>query len=261
MSTAAQEEFNDLVAKNTHRETLHPEDRHDPDNHLHDDPTEEDVFRNAQIEAAMRSNTLTGPGVGPDIHLPPTSFDDGHSTGVKGVIADARSFEKARRSKWKSRMQTARRSIFGVDSVSRPQRTGTSNSNSSLSSSPSDGESVGTDEEAFLEEWRERRRKELEVDAARGVRNRRTSPSARVYGRFDEVDAMGYLDAIEKVGRETKVLVFVYDHEVSLNSGAICEQGLSNISGSVRSLIDGRVSSCASCYGAPYNPLRQGSLR
>jgi hypothetical protein len=28
------------------------------------------------------------------------------------------------------------------------------------------------------------------------------------------VDALGYLDAIEKVGRETTVVVFVYDHEV-----------------------------------------------
>lgn len=217
MSTAAQEEFNDLVAKNTQRETLHPEDRHDPDYQTHDDPTEEDDYRNTQIDAAMRANALTTPGA-PDIRLPPTSFDQGHSTGVKGVIADARSFENARRSKWKSRIQTARQSIFGADSVSRPQRTASANSDSSLSSSPSDGGSAGTDEEAFLEEWRERRRKELESEASRGIRNRRTSPSARMFGRFDEVDAMGYLDAIEKVGRETKVLVFVYDHEVSLQS-------------------------------------------
>jgi len=36
----------------------------------------------------------------------------------------------------------------------------------------------------------------------------------RLFGRLDTVDAMGYLDAIEKVGRETVVVVFVYDHEV-----------------------------------------------
>jgi hypothetical protein len=232
MSTAAQEEFNDLVAKNTHRETLHPEDRHDPDYQNHDDATEEDHFRNAQIESAMRSNTQA-PGAAPDIHLPPTSFDAGHSTGVKGVIADARSFENARRSKWKSRIQTARQSIFGVDSVSRPQRTGSANS--SLSSSPSDSGSAGTDEEAFLEEWRERRRKELESEAGRGARTRRTSPSARIYGRFDEVDAMGYLDAIEKVGRETKVLVFVYDHEVSFHA-ITTNKNLVNFESSVRGL-------------------------
>jgi hypothetical protein len=247
MTTAAQDEFNDLVAKNTHRETLQPEDRRDPDNYHHDDPTEEDDFRNAHIESAMRSNTLTAPGAAPDIHLPPTSFDAGHSTGVKGVIADARSFEAARRSKWKSRIQTARQSIFGVDSVSRPQRTGSANSNSSLSSGSSEGGSAGTDEEAFLEEWRERRRKELESEAARGIRNRRTSPSARIYGRFDEVDAMGYLDAIEKVGRETKVLVFVYDHEVSPYTyrTQLCEQPLTFIS-TVRGLRNRR--------GSPRSP-------
>ena len=36
----------------------------------------------------------------------------------------------------------------------------------------------------------------------------------RRYGKFDEVDALGYLDAIEKVGRDTIVVVFVYDSEV-----------------------------------------------
>lgn len=216
MTTAAQEEFNDLVAKNTHRETLHPEDRNDPEFHDKDDHlTEEDSFRNAQIDAAMRTNTLMGGGASPDVNLPPTSFDSGHSTGVKGVIADARSFEAARRSKWKSRIQNARQSIFGLDSVPRAQRSGSANSDSgSLSSSPSES-GGGPDEEAFLEEWRERRRKELEAEAARSHRTRRTSPSARTYGRLDTVDAMGYLDAIEKVGRETRVLVFVYDHEVS----------------------------------------------
>jgi len=51
-------------------------------------------------------------------------------------------------------------------------------------------------------------------ESGREVRNRRTSPSVRLYGRLDEVDALGYLDAIEKVRRETKVVVFVYDNEV-----------------------------------------------
>ncbi|KFY00226.1 hypothetical protein V490_01427, partial [Pseudogymnoascus sp. VKM F-3557] len=68
------------------------------------------------------------------------------------------------------------------------------------------------DDEEFLEKWREERRKELERDGS-DIRNRRTSPSVRRFGRFDEVDALGYLDAIEKVGRDTVVVVFVYDIE------------------------------------------------
>ncbi len=71
------------------------------------------------------------------------------------------------------------------------------------------------DEENFLRQWRESRRRELESEAVQPViRTRRTSPSVRLFGRMDEVDALGYLDAIEKVGRETVVVVFVYDHEV-----------------------------------------------
>jgi hypothetical protein len=76
-----------------------------------------------------------------------------------------------------------------------------------------DGEGSASEDEEFLERWRQQRRMEIQREGS-DIRNRRTSPSVRRYGRFDEVDAMGYLDAIEKVGRDTVVVVFVYDHEV-----------------------------------------------
>ncbi|KAF5721233.1 phosducin [Fusarium mundagurra] len=213
MSTAAQEEFNDLVAKNTHRETLHPEDRDDPDLKNHQDLSEEDVFRNAQIDNAMRMPTvdrLTGAGAS-DIKLPPVSFDSGRATGVKGVIADARNYEAARKNKWRHRVRTARNSIFGIEAPT-PVKSDTESSDDDAKSASD------ADEEAFLAEWRESRRRELESEASRSVRNRRTSPSVRIYGRLDEVDALGYLDAIEKVGRETTVVVFVYDHECEVSA-------------------------------------------
>ncbi|KAI8666488.1 Hypothetical protein NCS54_00830700 [Fusarium falciforme] len=213
MSTAAQEEFNDLVAKNTHRETLHPEDRNDSDLRDIEDLDEEDTFRNNQIDAAMRMPTmdrLTGAGA-TEIKLPPASFDSGRSTGVKGVIADARNYEAARKNKWRHRVRTARNSIFGIDAaIQPPPRSETSESEDDVRSD--------ADEESFLQQWRESRRRELESEANRAVRNRRTSPSVRVYGRLDEVDALGYLDAIEKVGRETTVVVFVYDHECEVSA-------------------------------------------
>ncbi|RGP77067.1 phosducin [Fusarium longipes] len=217
MSTAAQEEFNDLVAKNTHRETLHPEDRDDPDFKDIQDLSEEDLFRNAQIDSAMRMPTvdrLTGAGAS-EIKLPPVSFDSGRATGVKGVIADARNYEAARKNKWRHRVRTARNSIFGIESAP-PAKSDTESSEDDAKSD--------ADEEAFLAEWRESRRRELESEASRSVRNRRTSPSVRIYGRLDEVDALGYLDAIEKVGRETTVVVFVYDHECEVS--ATIEQAL-----------------------------------
>ncbi|KAL3955989.1 hypothetical protein ACCO45_008835 [Purpureocillium lilacinum] len=186
MASAAQEEFDDLVAKNTARETLHPEDRDDRDRD-YDDEDEETAYRNSKIDAAMR-----------------------------GVIADARSFQTARRSKWVDRAKSARSSIFGLAGVtSSNNNVGSGGSSRSESETDEDARSAdNSDEETFLQEWRETRRRELESESGREVRNRRTSPSVRLYGRLDEVDALGYLDAIEKVRRETKVVVFVYDNEV-----------------------------------------------
>lgn len=203
--TPAQEEFADLLAKNTGDDSrVHPEDREFAAREAADrSEDEEEEYRAMQIEAAMRMPTMDGRA---DIRLPPASFDTNHATGVKGVIADARSYETARRTKWKDRVRAARRSVFGVDS----------NKHDRSSGPDSDGSGAeDPDEEAFLQQWRESRRRELEAES-RGpvVRTRRTSPSVRIYGRLDEVDALGYLDAIEKVGRETVVVVFVYDHEV-----------------------------------------------
>ncbi len=199
--TPAQEEFADFLAKNTgDNNRVHPEDLDDAAREAaHNSEDEEDRFREMQIEAAMRMPTADGRG---EIKLPPAAFDANHATGVKGVIADARSYETARRTKWKDRVRAARRSVFGLENSKHDRSSG----------AESDGSAEDPDEEAFLQQWRESRRRELEAGGL--VRNRRTSPSVRLYGRLDEVDALGYLDAIEKVGRETVVVVFVYDHEV-----------------------------------------------
>lgn len=198
----------------------HPEDRGDAAYHSSGD--EEDRYRASKIDAAMRMPTLDGaPGV-VDIKLPPASFDAGRTTGVKGVIADARAYENARRSKWKDRVRAARQSVFGISEAKSQGRGSDLDSEGSGADDP--------DEEAFLEQWRESRRRELESETAKGpIRNRRTSPSVRIYGRLDEVDALGYLDAIEKVGRETVVAVFVYDNDCEVS--AMVESALLNLVG------------------------------
>lgn len=206
--TPAQEEFTAFLDNNNKSDLdgIHPEDRDAAARELDErSEDEEDRYRASQIDAAMRMPTMDGHA---EIRLPPAEFDRGRSTGVKGVIADARSYETARRTKWKDRVRAARRSVFGLDS-GRQDRGSSSESDGSGPEDP--------DEEAFLQQWRESRRRELEEESRNPVRNRRTSPSARLYGRFDHVDALGYLDAIEKVGRETVVVVFVYDHEVGAN--------------------------------------------
>lgn len=216
--TPAQEEFADFLAKNDRDDDskVHPEDRYAAAREAsHGSEDEDDRHRRNHIDAAMRMPPLdgspSGGGAGIDIKLPPASFDAGRTTGVKGVIADARSYENARRSKWKDRVRAARRTVFGADGMTFGQQR-----NDRSSGADSEGSAEDQDEERFLQQWRESRRRELEDDSRHGsIRNRRTSPSLRVFGRMDDVDALGYLDAIEKVGRETVVVVFVYDNEVS----------------------------------------------
>lgn len=232
-TTAAQDEFNDLVAKNTtEHATTHPEDRHDPDLQPQQDLTEEDEYRQGQVDAAM--------GMSPNdrarLNLPPPSFDNGRSTGVKGVIADARSYESARKSKWKNRVHAARRSIFGLDSVMQKPAKSESDTDEDTKS--------GSDDDDFLAQWRESRRRELEAEATKGIRNRRTSPSVREYGRLDEVDALGYLDAIEKVTRETTVVVFVYDNEV--RSVQMTQATMTRLTPTVRGISDNRIRAATS---------------
>ncbi|CAK7227953.1 hypothetical protein SBRCBS47491_006740 [Sporothrix bragantina] len=217
--TEAQAEFQQLVDKNNQEEDrhLHPEDRLSAQRDASlDDLDEEEQYRAEQIDAAMRMPSLSHSAAGADSYgykLPPASFDNGRATGVKGVIADARNYEHARKASFMSRVRTARRSVFGLGQVG--DGTVDHDKKSDNSSSEED-----EDEESFLAQWRESRRRELEDDARPGasIRTRRTSPSVRMYGRFDTVDALGYLDAIEKVGRETVVLVFVYDDECQVSA-------------------------------------------
>ncbi|KAK8111073.1 thioredoxin-like protein [Apiospora kogelbergensis] len=196
--TPAQEEFQDLLNKSSGSDSprVHPEDRDEARREADDsEEDEEDRFRNEQIDAAMRMPNMRSPVEG--------------ATGVKGVIADARAYEEARQSKWRNRVRAARRSVMGIGDLVR------SKDNQSAENSEED---VDEDEEAFLQQWRESRRQELESEAQGKTRaNRRTSPSLRMFGRLDTVDALGYLDSIEKVGRETVVVVFVYDHECQVS--------------------------------------------
>ena len=196
--TAAQEEFDTLVY-NASKVNIshHPADnddyRHDRE---HSDREEEDEYRQSRIDENMRMPALNSGA----LHLPHRDFDQGRTTGVKGVIADARSYEEARQSgSWRNKFSRSR-------SKSADKR------KSTASFMKDDGEASSEDEE-FLERWRQQRREELQSKGS-DIRNRRTSPSVRRYGRFDEVDALGYLDAIEKVGRDTVVVVVVVDPEV-----------------------------------------------
>jgi hypothetical protein len=204
--TEAQEEFDTILSKASAgpRNTHHPDDSND---YRHDRETgeraEEDEYNEARIDEAMRMSSFAhAAGGGETLRLPPAAFDQGRTTGVKGVIADARSYEEARRcGSWRNRFSRSASNSRAPDKRATFLK--------------DDGEGSASEDEEFLERWRQQRRVELQ-NVGSDIRNRRTSPSVRRFGRFDEVDAMGYLDAIEKVGRDTVVVVFVYDHEVCL---------------------------------------------
>src|SRR5690606_18545502 len=72
-----------------------------------------------------------------------------------------------------------------------------------------DGEN--SSDEEIMAVWRRNRLAELKAAVSN---NRRLSPSKRHYGRVERVDASGYLDAIEKVGRDTVVVVCIYNDSV-----------------------------------------------
>ncbi|RDL39501.1 putative Phosducin-like protein [Venustampulla echinocandica] len=204
--TPAQEEFDSIINRSLASEKLdhHPADR---DDYRHDretgDRDEEDEYIEKRVNDNMRMpatyDNIPGSGSG-GLKLPHRDFDHGRTTGVKGVIADARNYEEARRN-GSYRRNTSRSPTSKAEKRS-----------STMSFLKDDGEDSDDEDEEFLERWRQQRRMQLEKEGG-NIRNRRTSPSVRRYGRFDEVDAMGYLDAIERVTRDTIVVVFVYDSD------------------------------------------------
>ena len=218
----AQEEFDGILAKAERGEkaSAHPADSNDYAHDRNDtgDVDEDTAHTQQRIDEAMRSPAPMGGG-NSNLRLPPREFDHGRTTGVKGVIADARSFEEAARRFGRSlSVRGDDRRIGGKSSRAKKAaaEAEVARAKSDIDEDDDEAGSSGlslSDDEGFLERWRLQRRLELQQKGS-DIRTRRTSPSVRRYGRFDEVDALGYLDAIEKVARDTVVVVFVYDNEV-----------------------------------------------
>ncbi|KAF9894583.1 hypothetical protein FE257_006469 [Aspergillus nanangensis] len=191
--SSAQDEFNQLVQSNRDKASTHPEDRHnssdlDSDDSDHDDNHAQ--FSDSEdhsSSSAMASRTAT-------CHIPNTKF--AANTGPKGVIADAQAFERARKSSFRKTLDHPR-------SLSKDDATLLNNA------PPPDGSASDDDEEErFLRQWRESRMQELQDRSLQ-----KPSPRRKLYGAVDTVDAVGYLDAIEKVPADAVVVVCVNDPE------------------------------------------------
>ena len=193
MTTAAQDEFNELM-RDKDREERHPEDRNN-DSDLSDPESEgaaNDYFEKIdtddelEVPADMRSN-----------YYMPSHIRSEANTGPKGVIADAQAFEQAKKQ--------ARR--FTWKKSSSPQQ---------YNVTAYQDDQASSDEEydgGFMKQWRESRLRELQ-NAGQRIRSRTNSPSRRIYGSMPAVDGEGYLDAIEKTSSDTTVVVFIYNNQV-----------------------------------------------
>ena len=215
-SDLAQEEVDRYFSNKDHLKS-HPEDLLDDrdledssnkdasqTSYLHDDAegSDEDALHELN-RGRMATATAT-------YTLPSTLFDA--NTGPKGVIADAASFEKAKK-------KSFRKTLIDVATSAYPfSRSPPKSSLDARSESAERSASELDEEEDFMRRWRENRLRELQASS---VGQRRASPSKRRYGSFDDVDAIGYLDAVEKVSSDTIVVVCLYDPEVSLPSHPI----------------------------------------
>lgn len=183
----------------------HPEDAHDSSDD-NDSTTLHSSNDSRHIPAARPSTTMPSD----TYHIPSTTTFNAN-TGPKGVIADAKSFDTAKK---RSFRQTLRAYSNGELS---PPLFGKSKKpafNFSREKSPSPDASADDDEDEFMRTWRANRLKEL-AHMNQNVRTRRSSPSMRKYGTLVTVDPIGYLDAIEKVHADTAVVVLIYDDQVS----------------------------------------------
>lgn len=194
-SSQAQDEYNELF-RDKDRDTRHPEDRdhqsdRDESDHERYDYEIDDNDTDDELgipKDDMRTNAY---------HVP--SIRSEANTGPKGVIADAAAFEKAkkqaRRFTWKKPQPTSYTvTAYHDEKVS----------------------SEDDEEDGFMKQWREARLRELQ-NAGQRIRSRTTSPTRRIYGNMPAVDGEGFLEAIEKVARDTVVVVFIYDGTVRLH--------------------------------------------
>ena len=214
--SAAQDELDALFANQVERPDRHPEDAAQSPSDRSEPSS--DVENSPQFESGEKSHPTISPSANGNWHLPTSTIFDAN-TGPKGVIADARSFERARKHSFKKNMRTASSNSVSSTQPFTKTKIETPDFSREKSGSP---ETRPDDDENFMRNWRQNRINELQ-----DPRTRRMSPSKRTYGSLEPVDAVGYLDAIEKVSADTVVVVCIYDNQVrraSRRFSAVCSQ-------------------------------------
>ena len=225
MADLAHEEADRYFSSKDTQPTSHPEDRNnasdrdsdsdekDADGH-HSDPGTDDDDLDTSSKMATMTQTKTA------YHIPTTT--QYANTGPKGVIADAQNFARAKQTSFRTRLSNFASTItFNKQEPNVSEKTKKAESNSdgsdlALSEDDSDSE--------FMNTWRQNRIQEL--SSMKSHNTRRVSPSRRIWGTLQDVDATGYLDAIEKVSPDDVVVVMIYDPSSSWSKGVEDELGM-----------------------------------
>lgn len=211
MADTARDEADRFFSSRDHPAS-HPEDRDNLADHSEEEdekPNRPSTYGSDSDDDDNTHKMATMTQARTSYHIPSTSHYA--NTGPKGVIADAQSFARAKKSTFRTRLADMRNNLS-----SRSERSNTSEKENkpTLKHTSSDSDVGLIDEEddsEFINTWRQTRIQELQQKSAHGTR--RISPSRRTWGVLLEVDANGYLDAIEKVSNEDIVVVLVYDSD------------------------------------------------
>jgi len=213
-SSAAQDEFNALVSEKS-TPTKHPDDeaRESSPESNHSEPerkSQREGQKNADSsdEEMAVTTSNSNSSMKSRYFVPSLRFDA--NTGPKGVIADAQAFERAKQEHGRLAAVAHRfTKKFTLAQSSVPHAYNTEEYRDRSS-----GEDE--DDDGFMARWRKKRLMELQGKTEMR-QSRNTSPSQRQYGSLTTVNAEGYLDAIERVQRDTVVVVYIYDDTVSLH--------------------------------------------
>lgn len=244
MSNPAQDEFNSLVATQSPRFTQHPEDAashtsNEDTSYAQSSSTLVPSTANSPHESSKNSlrssayNTHDSSGEDSDIEnqIPlrkntpyyiPNNHGYNENTGPKGVIADARAFERERRLGNKiTYVRTEGMVLPKMQHLQLRQEEHTSAGAKNNKSNDSDQDEEDDEDDDFMRHWREKRGEEIKSGKWNGTYAVRRKGR---YGSMKTVDAFGFLEALERTPRDTVVAIYVFDELVCV-ACIICNVG------------------------------------
>ncbi|EMC97794.1 hypothetical protein BAUCODRAFT_404221 [Baudoinia panamericana UAMH 10762] len=219
--SSAQQEFDELM-RDKERRTMHPEDDEDGRSFLNISDDEGDRPRHIrsndhdhdeEITASRPSHSRTRSAA----TIPFKRYEA--NTGPKGVISDAQNFRDSRRQHRVSMRSTATlpsQQYGGLSQYDKPALREKLPESGEEEDGDDDDEDLDDD---FMKQWRSSRLREMQ--SHKGSRDSkmhlRQQSSRRTWGGLATVDGDGYLDALDRSGPDTVVIVYIYDDEVSIH--------------------------------------------